>query len=211
MAISSQIARFFNSDLENPQISLAILVDLQKAFNRVDHNLVITRLHEMGAPAWLLRIVIGFLSERKLLLRWKGVEASIKSMPGGGPAGTVLGLFAFIIIFNGAGPPSSTSNLAATMAGPSSLSQPIPVKKAKFIDDLAILRSISPNLLQSITQEVSKPVNFHQRTNHFLPRNANPLQNDVNDLMEFAQNSLLKINEKKTNLPGHTGRSSESI
>ena len=50
---------------------LAVLVDFSKAFNRQNHNLLITKLSDMGVPAWLLRIVISFLSDRKMRVRYK--------------------------------------------------------------------------------------------------------------------------------------------
>ena len=85
------------------------MVDLTKAFNRIDHHDVITSLHEMGVPGWLLRIVAGFHSNQHLIVRMNGKKSSSKDMPGGGPQGTILGLLIFIIIFNLAGSSSSNS------------------------------------------------------------------------------------------------------
>ena len=48
----------YNQDLKNPRAVIGLLVDLTKAFNRVDHSDVITILHEMGTPGWLLKIII---------------------------------------------------------------------------------------------------------------------------------------------------------
>ena len=57
----------------------------------------------MGVPWWLLKIVIGFLEERKLIVTHNGATSRTKYMPGGGPQGTVLGMFLFIILINQAG------------------------------------------------------------------------------------------------------------
>ena len=57
----------------------------------------------MGVPGWLLRIIIGFLTERELIVRFKGVCSSRKSLPGGGPQGTRLGVFLFLILTNATG------------------------------------------------------------------------------------------------------------
>jgi hypothetical protein len=81
------------------------MVDFSKAFNRINHNIIITILSEMGVPGWLLNIVIGFLTDRELILRYKGGCSSRKAMPGGGPQGTKLGLFLFLILINAAGYP----------------------------------------------------------------------------------------------------------
>ena len=74
-----------------------------KAFNRINHNIVVTILSKMGVPGWLLKIIIWFLTERELLVRHKGKTSSRKSLPGGGPQGTRLGMFLFLILINAAG------------------------------------------------------------------------------------------------------------
>ena len=93
----------YNQDMKIPHAVLAVMVDFSKAFNRINHNTIITILSEMGVPGWLLNLVIGFLSERELIVRYKGCSSSRKAMPGGGPQGTRLGLFLFLILINAAG------------------------------------------------------------------------------------------------------------
>ena len=58
----------FNQDLKIPHAVLAVLIDYSKAFNRANHNLIVTILSSMGVPGWLLRIVIGFLKNRELIV-----------------------------------------------------------------------------------------------------------------------------------------------
>jgi hypothetical protein len=41
---------------------LACMVDFQKAFNRQNHNVLMTKLSDMGVPGWLLKIVMAFLT-----------------------------------------------------------------------------------------------------------------------------------------------------
>ena len=82
---------------------LACMVDFSKAFNRQNHYILISKLSDMGVPGWLLKIVIGFLSNRKMYVRYKGKKSSTKSLPGGGPQGTLLGLLLFIILINDVG------------------------------------------------------------------------------------------------------------
>ena len=57
----------------------------------------------MNVPGWLLKIVIGFLSNRRMLVRYKGKVSDIKSLPGGGPQGTLLGLLLFPVLINDLG------------------------------------------------------------------------------------------------------------
>ena len=62
----------YNQDLSNPQATLAVMYDFEKAFNRQDHNKLITILSDLGTPGWLLKIVMAFLSNRKIVLKYKG-------------------------------------------------------------------------------------------------------------------------------------------
>ena len=57
----------------------------------------------MGVPNWLLKIVMAFLSERELIVRYKGKTSGNKSLPGGTPQGTRLEMFLFLILINWAG------------------------------------------------------------------------------------------------------------
>ena len=76
-----------NLDLKKPHAVLAAYVDISKAFNGIDHNLVIQDLYDMQTPAWLLNIVISYLSDRSMHLTYNGVQSKIKKLPGGGPQG----------------------------------------------------------------------------------------------------------------------------
>ena len=46
------------------------MVDFSKAFNRQNHNILVTKLSDMGVPGWLLGIVIVFLSGRKMVVKY---------------------------------------------------------------------------------------------------------------------------------------------
>ena len=82
----------FNQNYTLPIAVLLSAIDFSKAFNRVNHNLIITKLADMGVPGWLLNIVMGFLQDRTLHVRFNGVTSEGKALPGGGPQGTLLGL-----------------------------------------------------------------------------------------------------------------------
>ena len=79
------------------------MVDFSKAFDKQDHTILITKLSDMNAPGWLLRIVISFLTNRKMVVRYKGAMSGLKELPGGGPQGTLLGLLLFLVLINDVG------------------------------------------------------------------------------------------------------------
>ena len=66
----------------------------------LNHNMVIEDLHDMKCPSWLLKIIASFLTERKVILKFNNVEASPKTLPGGGPQGSLSGGLIFLIKFN---------------------------------------------------------------------------------------------------------------
>ena len=78
-----------NQDYDLPIAVLVSAIDFSKAFNRINHNLIITKLADMGVPGWLLNIVMGFLEDRTLLVRFNGGSSESKVLPGGGPQGTL--------------------------------------------------------------------------------------------------------------------------
>ena len=81
----------FNQDYNLPIAILACAIDFSKAFNRQNHNILIRKLSDMGVPGWLLNLVMGFLANRVMLVRYKGETTNWKPLPGGGPQGTLLG------------------------------------------------------------------------------------------------------------------------
>ena len=71
----------------------------------------------------------------------------------------------------------------------------------KYVDDLSILQAL--NLRNTVKEEVSQrqfPLNFNERTMHFLPTEDNQLQQTLLDLETFTVDKQMKIKERKTNL-----------
>ena len=88
--IAHYIIEFINfilscQDSSEKMAIMACMVDFSRAFNRQNHNLLITKLSDMGVPGWLLKIVIAFLKNRKMVVKHKGGHSSVKDLPGGGP------------------------------------------------------------------------------------------------------------------------------
>ena len=90
----------FNQDNKGATSVLACFVDLAKAFNMQDHAILITKLCDLGVPSLLLNIVIAFLKNRTMVVRYKGQTYGVKNLPGGGPKGALLGLFLFLVLIN---------------------------------------------------------------------------------------------------------------
>ena len=76
-------------DLTQPHAVLLALIDLEKAFNRVSHQLVIEDLADMHVPGWLLLIIVSYLTGRSMVMRFRGATSS-RSLPGSSPQGAFL-------------------------------------------------------------------------------------------------------------------------
>ena len=128
----------YNQDLTEPLAVLAAMVDFRKAFNRQNHAILITLLGDMGVPGWLLNIVVGFLTERELILTYRGAQSGRKELPGGGPQGTVLGMFLFIILINAVGFQQVERLNGEIMTTAANADKVVKAMHAKYADDLTI-------------------------------------------------------------------------
>ena len=198
-SITHYLIEFINfilscQDSNDQTAILACMVDFSKAFNHQNHNLLITKLSDMGVPAWLLRIVIAFLSDRKMILRYKGKHSGVKSLPGGGPQGTLLGLLLFIILINDVGFDGQLNNTGDIVTSKRNL------KTLKYVDDLTLAEAINlpANLISVPANERPLPDLFHARTGRVLPLENSNIFKELEKTMDYARRNEMKLNFRKT-------------
>ena len=191
-------------DLKQPHAVLAVLVDLNKAFNRVSHIHVIQDLYDMHAPGWILAILCSYLSGRSMTMSYGQATSTPRRLPGSTPQGALLGGLIFIVKYNGAClrpviPRPVLRPVPRPVLKP--VLAPIPPLSVKFVDDhscavrIDLKKSLVPDPL--IRQ---RPLKYHERTEHVLPLNNNLLQLELEDLKKFTVDNLMKINESKTKI-----------
>ena len=178
-------------DMRKPQAVLAACVDLSKAYNRVDHSLVICDLYDMKTPSWLLRIISSYLTQRSMTLTYRGAQSSERVLPGGSPQGAFLGGLIFMIKFNGAflRPPIPRNTLI----------KKAPSIAVKFVDDGTVAAGISlETCLVPDSSSRPKPLTFRERCGFVLPPENNPVQCLLEDTERFTKDNNMIINKKKT-------------
>ena len=177
-----------NQDSTDQTAILACMVDFKKAFNRLNHNLLITKLSDMGVPGWLLKVVIAFLTNRKMVLRYKGELSSIKDLPGGGPQGTLLGLLLFLVYINEVGFENQLNNAGELLTSRRKMKDANTLH-LKFVDDLTLAESVAlpQKLLQVPTGQKLQPKD-------------SLVYNQLLKIKEYATKNEMQINYKKTNL-----------
>ena len=199
----NSIAHYLIEFIENKEATaiLACMIDFSKAFNRQNHNILITKLSDLGCPAWLVKIVMAFLKDRNMVVRYKGATSSSKYLPGGGPQGTLLGLLLFIILINDAGFKNQTSNVGDVITSKKNLNEANQIH-LKYVDDLTVAESIilKDNVIEVPIEERLQPDVFHARTGHALiPGNSSSrVFQEINEINEYATANEMKLNLKKT-------------
>ena len=173
-SITHYIIEFLNFILSSQDSSdqtavMACMVDFCKAFNRQDHNILVTKLSDMGVPGWLLRIVLAFLKNRTMLVNFKGKQSSVKSLPGGGPQGTLLALLLFLVLINDLGFEGQTNNAGDLITSKRKMKLANEIH-LKYVDDFSIAETINMahQLIKVPVSERPLPDNLHSRTEHAL-------------------------------------------
>ena len=78
-----------------------VFVDLKKAFDTVDHNILLQKLNHYGVQEQLdLKWFESYLSNRKQFTRIDGVDSSIQKINIGVPQGSCLGPLLFLVYIN---------------------------------------------------------------------------------------------------------------
>ena len=178
---------------------LACMVDFSKAFNRQNHNILLTKLCNMGVPGWLLRIVVAFLTDRKMIVRYRGKRSSMKSLPGGGPQGTLLGLLLFIVLINDVGFEGQENNAGDLITSKKNMKKMNEIH-LKYVDDLTLAEAINlpANLVE--VPDRPQPDNFHARTGHALMEGKSRVFEQLLKTQDYAEANDMIINKKKTRL-----------
>ena len=190
----------YNQDLKDKHAVLAVLIDFSKAFNRQDHNILITLLCNMGVPGWLLNIVASFLEDRELLLRYQGHTAKSRKLPGGGPQGTVLGMFLFLVLINLIGFKDQEKQIGNLITEPLNKRKPMKNIHLKFVDDLTVAESLNlkKQLVANPNINQPRPLEYHNRTEQILPESESQIVPLLNEIMDYANNFKMKINSEKS-------------
>ena len=83
--------------LDNNKAVRLLLIDYEKAFDRIDHSLLIQRVTEMGVHNSIVKWLRSFLSDRCQKIVVNGTKSSWCTLNGGMPQGSCLGPLCYII------------------------------------------------------------------------------------------------------------------
>ena len=122
-----------NSD--NKLFTIAVYLDLSKAFDTVDRNIMVSKLERMGIRGVVRDWFESYLTDRRMFVSTGGVNSDMKTVNIGLPQGTVFSPYLFSLYVNDMNKSSSKLNFV------------------HFADDTNVF--MSGNNLQNLCEEVS--------------------------------------------------------
>ena len=168
-------------DENNKSAVIASLLDWSSAFDRQDPTLAVKKFLEIGIRTPLIPVLVSYLSDREMQVKYKGSLSETHHLPGGGPQGTMIGLIEYMI----------QSNDNADCVNPSD--------RFKFVDDLTLLELVSISQCLSeykFTDHVASDIGIGH---DFLDPDTLRTQMNLDWIADWTKNNLMKLNEKKTN------------
>ena len=167
------------SALDEGKYACGIFVDLQKAFNTVNHNILLDKLSHYGIRGNMNEWFKSYLQGRNQIVSINGVESELTELKHGVPQGSVLGPLLFLIYINDLNTCISNS------------------KVYHFADDTNLLH------INSCFKKLQKNINYDlKRLTNWQDSNMISLNCTKTELVYFRKKRSANHNNNKIKLNG---------
>ena len=160
---------------------LATLYDWKEAFPRQCPKLGVEAFMRCGVRPSLIPLIINYLQDRTMRVKWHGKVSSERKLNGGGPQGATFGIWEYL----------AQSNNSADCVEPEN--------RYKFVDDLTILEKINLLItgLSSFNCKNSVPNDIPDH-NQFIGAEHLKSQEYMNQIKDWTDQQKMILNSKKT-------------
>ena len=160
---------------------IATLYDWKEAFPRQDPKLGIEAFIKCGVRSSLIPLLINYLQDRTMKVKWNGVTSSERRLNGGGPQGATFGIWEYLV----------QSNDNAECVDPD--------YRFKFVDDLTVLEKVNLLLigLASFNCHAAVPSDLPSH-NQIIPAENLRSQEFLERIQKWTEKQKMILNQKKT-------------
>ena len=99
MAVSDMVERVRRA-WERGNVAVGVFLDLKKAFDTVDHDILLAKLEHYGVRGGALRLMQSYLEGRLQYVQYGGYDSERGEVVCGVPQGSVLGPLFFLLYVN---------------------------------------------------------------------------------------------------------------
>jgi len=180
------ILQHWHQALNDNESIRVVFIDYAKAFDHVDHNIVINKLHKLGVSKILIRWVCSFLEHRMQRVKLSDTFSDWLCLKGSMPQGSWLGPLTFLILINDLTAPC----MIHKFVDDTTLSEKIKTSKSSLMNHhLAEVLKWSTDSLMNINWKKTKEM----IVGHLLPETVPELSVNNNAIQRVDVFKLLGV------------------
>lgn len=175
----ANILNFIYKELDNHHIPVALFLDLSKAFDSVDHDLLLFKLDLLGIRGTSNDLIRSYLKNRQQYVHVNGCNSYTKAVNTGVPQGSILGPLLFILYVN-------------------DINLYLNCNHCAFADDISIIASgtTEQGTLINLTNDLTNINNYFLFNNMQLNQNKTYIMSFHSKAKNHNKSYLLRLNNR---------------